>query len=182
MLRFSLHCGLIVGILFSQISFAQSAKFTVEGLEHKKARENVSAYLQGLEAPLSGYSRFSQQVSENVIKAMQVYGFYHAEVSVVRDSEDQWQVNITPNEQTLLDQVEITISGPASQQDSLMASSREQLECDVLSINPKGVSKDANQLFDCTRWHSRAWRERVRGHLLACHQAWSRVRKRVERQ
>ncbi len=120
MLRFSLHCGLIVGILFSQISFAQSAKFTVEGLEHKKARENVSAYLQGLEAPLSGYSRFSQQVSENVIKAMQVYGFYHAEVSVVRDSEDQWQVNITPNEQTLLDQVEIKISGPASQQDSLI--------------------------------------------------------------
>ncbi|MFC6441388.1 autotransporter assembly complex family protein [Bowmanella sp. JS7-9] len=112
-------------LCFSSLAWAQTVSFELQGAPQGPVADNIRAYLQGMDVPLSGYSRFSDQVKKACQQAMQVYGYYEPLIEPERIKDDQWRVKITPGAQVLLAEPQIRVTTPDLKQSAFTSVIKE---------------------------------------------------------
>lgn len=99
---------------FANIAFASNLILTLNGELPEHIKKNIHAYLGKLPDTELERSAFIYSTKTNINNALQALGYYKAEIVVVTKKQP-WQliVTINLNEPTLLDNIDISITGEA---------------------------------------------------------------------
>ncbi|WP_416306417.1 autotransporter assembly complex protein TamA [Neptunicella sp. SCSIO 80796] len=102
---------------------ADPAKFEVQGLEDKQVQQNVMMHLQTLDAPSNEFQfeDFQTQIEKKTRLALQVYGYYQANIIATRkDPAGQlWQLTIQPGPVTYVNELTLQLQGDGSEDEAL---------------------------------------------------------------
>lgn len=121
----SLLCVIVLMLLGIYSGFAVAASVEVKGIKNDKILNNVNAHIDSIEPPAASYQfeQYQQQLTQKVNLAVQVFGYYHAAITVKAPSEsikgDKWQITTELGQVTNVDEFILELTGDA-QNDVLM--------------------------------------------------------------
>ena len=109
--------SLVVPLLFlcfSNVAFATNLTVAFDGELSKAVKRNINSYLGALPKTDLERSAFIYSAKEKAFNALNSLGYYQADISIVVE-KDPWKLIliIKVNEPTLLDNVDIKITGAA---------------------------------------------------------------------
>lgn len=101
-------------LCFTNVAFANNLTVTLDGELSKAVKRNINSYLGALPKTDLERSAFIYSAKEKAFNALNSLGYYQADISVVVE-KDPWKLIliIKVNEPTLLDNVDINITGAA---------------------------------------------------------------------
>ncbi|PKH87527.1 outer membrane protein assembly factor [Colwellia sp. Bg11-28] len=101
-------------LFFTNVALASNLKVTLDGELSKAVEKNIHSYLGTLPTSDLERSAFIYSAKDNAFKALNSLGYYQADIRVVVE-KDPWKLIliITLNEPTLLDNININITGAA---------------------------------------------------------------------
>ncbi|WP_068378895.1 autotransporter assembly complex protein TamA, partial [Paraglaciecola hydrolytica] len=123
----SLLCVLVLVFLGAYSDSAIAAKVELKGIKNDKILENVNAHLDSVEPPSSPFQfeQYQQQLIDKVNLAVQVFGYYHTNITVTGPSEtlknEKWQITADLGQVTTIDELIIQLEGEAQDNPAMQA-------------------------------------------------------------
>lgn len=109
-------------VFFTNLALANNLTVTLDGELTKAVKKNIFSYLGTLPQTDLERSAFIYSAKENTVKALNSLGYYQADIGVVVE-EEPWNLKliIQLNEPTLLDKININITGAAQYDPAFIA-------------------------------------------------------------
>lgn len=148
-MRQSLLTGLVLGLLMSLCSDAATLRYRVEGVDDA-LRSNIRAYLGVSPETEADAERFLLVAAQRTTRALEAMGYYRAAIRIEEDrsvTPRRVVVVVEPGDPLRYTDVQVRITGPGEEDDSLLAVLAEHVPVagDVLHHGRYEVFKDELQ-------------------------------------